>query len=69
MAKLKDLKVTVGLSKKGIAKLNADLRRTKANFRRNFGEIQAMAIGAGKKPKHGFNCAISTYGCAICQSL
>ncbi len=43
MAKLKDLKVTIGLSKKGLIKLNADLRRTKSNFRRNFGEIAQMA--------------------------
>ena len=43
MAKLKDLKVTIGLSKKGLTKLNADLRRTKSNFRRNFGEIAQMA--------------------------
>ena len=43
MAKLKDLKVTIGLSKRGLTKLNADLRRTKSNFRRNFGEIAQMA--------------------------
>ena len=59
MAKLKDLKVTVGLSKKGIAKLNADLRRTKANFRRNFGEIQAMAIGAGKNLSMGLTAPLA----------
>ena len=46
MAKLKDLKVTIGLSKKGLTKLNADLRRTKSNFRRNFGEIASMAKNA-----------------------
>ena len=39
MAKLKDLKVTIGLSKRGLTKLNSDLRRTKSNFSRNFGEI------------------------------
>jgi tape measure domain-containing protein len=43
MARLKDLKVTIGLSKKGLTKLNADLRRVKGNFRRNFGEIAALA--------------------------
>jgi len=43
MAKLKDLKVTIGLSKKGLTKLNADLRRVKGNFHRNFGEISALA--------------------------
>ena len=43
MAKLKDLKVTIGLSKRGLSKLNADLRRTKGNFKRNFGEIAALA--------------------------
>ena len=47
MAKLKDLKVTIGLSKKGLTKLNADLRRTKSNFRRNFGEIAGIAKRAG----------------------
>lgn len=48
MAKLKDLKVTIGLSKKGLTKLNSDLRSTKANFRRNFGQIQAMAQNMGR---------------------
>lgn len=43
MAKLKDLKVTIGLSKRGLTKLNADLRRTKSNFKRNFGEIAGLA--------------------------
>ena len=47
MAKLKDLKVTIGLSKKGLTKLNSDLRRTKSNFRRNFGEISNLAKQAG----------------------
>jgi len=47
MAKLKDLKVTIGLSKRGLTKLNADLRRTKSNFRRNFGEISNLAKKAG----------------------
>lgn len=46
MAKLKDLKVTIGLSKKGLTKLNADLRRSKSNFKRNFGEIAGMAKNA-----------------------
>jgi tape measure domain-containing protein len=47
MAKLKDLKVTIGLSKRGLTKLNSDLRRTKSNFRRNFGEISNLAKKAG----------------------
>jgi len=47
MAKLKDLKVTIGLSKAGLTKLNSDLRRTKANFRRNFGEISDLANRVG----------------------
>jgi len=47
MAKLSDLKVVIGLSKKGLTKLNSDLRRTKANFRRNFGEINDLANRAG----------------------
>jgi hypothetical protein len=46
MARLKDLKVTIGLSKKGLSKLNADLRRTKSNFQRNFGEISKLAGNA-----------------------
>ena len=48
MAKLKDLKVVIGLSKSGLTKLNADLRRTKSNFRRNFGELAAIARRAGQ---------------------
>ena len=47
MAKLKDLKVTIGINKKGLTKLNSDLRRTKSNFRRNFGEISALADRVG----------------------
>ena len=46
MAKLSDLKVTIGLSKAGLTKLNADLRRVKGNFRRNFGEIAGMVKNA-----------------------
>jgi len=46
MAKLKDLKVTIGLSKKGLTKLNGDIRRMKGNFRRNFGEIAGMVKNA-----------------------
>ena len=48
MALLKDLKVTIGLSKRGLTKLNADLRRTKNNFKRNFGEIASIAKSAGR---------------------
>ena len=47
MALLKNLKLVIGLSKKGLTKLNADLRRTKSNFRRNFGEISNLAKQAG----------------------
>ena len=43
MAKLKDLKLTIGLSKAGLTKLNSDLRSAKANFNRNFGEISRLA--------------------------
>lgn len=46
MAKLKDLLFSIGLSKKGLTKLNGDLRRVKGNFRRNFGEIAGMAKNA-----------------------
>jgi len=48
MAKLKDLKVTIGLSKAGLTKLNSDLKATKRNFNRNFGEIGKMATNMGK---------------------
>ena len=47
MARLKDLKVTIGLSKRGLTKLNASIRRVKGNFRRNFGEIAGMASRLG----------------------
>ena len=47
MALLKNLKLVIGLSKKGLTKLNADLRRTKSTFRRNFGEISALADRLG----------------------
>jgi len=46
VAKLKDLKVTIGLEKKGLRKLNQDLRTTKHKFRANFGEIASMAKNA-----------------------
>jgi hypothetical protein len=42
---LKNLLVKVGVSTKG---LNADLRRTKNNFRRNFGEIQSLVKNTGR---------------------
>ena len=46
MALLKNLKLVIGLSKEGLTKLNADLRRTKSSFKRNFGEIAGMAKNA-----------------------
>ena len=46
MARLKDLKVSIGLNKKGLTKLNKDLRDVKGNFKRNFGEIAALASNA-----------------------
>ena len=58
MAKLKDLKVTIGLSKKGLTKLNSDLRRTKANFRRNFGEIQGMVRNTGRAMTAGITAPL-----------
>ena len=58
MAKLKDLKVTIGLSKKGLTKLNSDLRRTKANFRRNFGEIQGMVRSTGRAMTAGITAPL-----------
>ena len=59
MAKLKDLKVTIGLSKKGLTKLNADLRRTKSNFRRNFGDIQAAVRNAGRAMTAGLTAPLA----------
>ena len=47
MAKLKDLKVTIGLEKKGLRKLNQDLKTVKHKFRANFGEISNLAKRAG----------------------
>ena len=47
MARLKDLKVTIGLSKRGLSKLNGDIRRMKGNFKRNFGEIAGIARQVG----------------------
>lgn len=46
MAKLKDLKVTIGLEKKGLRKLNQDLKTVKHKFRANFGEIAGLAKNA-----------------------
>jgi len=43
MAKLKDLKVTIGLEKKGLRKLNADLNGMKRRFSADFGAIAGMA--------------------------
>jgi hypothetical protein len=48
MALLKDLKVNIGINTKSLTKLNGDLRRTKNTFRRNFGQIQAMAQNMGR---------------------
>ena len=59
MAKLKDLKVTIGLEKKGLTKLNADLRRTKSNFRRNFGDIQAAVKNAGRAMTAGLTAPLA----------
>ncbi len=59
MAKLKDLKVTIGLNKKGLTKLNADLRRTKSNFRRNFGAIQESVRNAGRAMTAGLTAPLA----------
>jgi hypothetical protein len=58
VAKLKDLKVVIGLSKKGLTKLNADLRRTKASFKRNFGEIQGMVRTTGRAMTAGLTAPL-----------
>lgn len=62
MAKLKDLKVTIGLDKKGLTKLNGDLRRVKGNFRRNFGAIQGMVSGLGRTMTAGITAPLAIMG-------
>ena len=68
MAKLKDLKVSIGLSSKGITKLNADLRRVKGNFRRNFGEIQGMVRGVGRGMTTALTLPLVGVGAAAVKS-
>jgi len=68
VAKLKDLKVTIGLSKKGLTKLNADLRRTKASFKRNFGEIQGMVKGVGRGMTTALTVPLVGIGAAAVKS-
>lgn len=68
MAKLKDLKVTIGLSKKGLTQLNSDLRRTKATFRRNFGEIQNMVRGVGRGMTTALTVPLVGIGAAAVKS-
>jgi len=68
MARLKDLKVTIGLSKKGLTKLNADLRRTQANFKRNFGEIQSMVSGVGRGMTAALTVPLVGIGAAAVKS-
>jgi len=59
MAKLKDLKVTIGLSREGMTKLNGDLRRVKGNFKRNFGEIQGMVTNLGRNMSLGITAPLA----------
>ena len=68
MAKLKDLKVTIGLSKAGLTKLNKDLRSVKGNFRRNFGEIQGMVQSAGRGLTMGLTAPLAGLGAAAVKS-
>lgn len=68
MAKLKDLLVVIGLSKAGMIKLNADLRRTKANFKRNFGEIQALTSNLGRSLTLGLSAPLAGIGAAAVKS-
>ena len=44
---MKDLLIPVGIDKRGLPKLNADIRRIKSSFRRNFGEIAGIAKQVG----------------------
>jgi len=62
MAKLKDLKVTIGLSKKGMGQLNKDLRQVKAKFRNKFGEVGAMAQNFGRNMTLGVTAPLAIMG-------
>jgi Tfp pilus assembly protein PilN len=61
-AKLKDLKVTIGLSKKGMGQLNKDLRQVKAKFRNRFGEVGAMAQNFGRNMTLGVTAPLAMMG-------
>jgi hypothetical protein len=69
MAKLKDLKVTIGLSKKGLSKLNADLRSTKANFKRNFGDISGMVQNVGRNLTVGLTAPLGIMAAASVKAF
>jgi len=69
MAKLKDLKVSIGLSPRGMTKLNADLRRVKGNFRRNFGEIQAMVSNVGRNMSLGITAPLALMGASAVKAF
>jgi hypothetical protein len=62
MAKLKDLKVSIGLSKKGMGQLNKDLRQVKAKFRNKFGEVGAMAQNFGRNMTLGVTAPLAMMG-------
>jgi hypothetical protein len=53
---LKNLLVKVGVSTKG---LNAELRRTKNTFRREFGEIQSMVSNTGRNMTMGLTAPLA----------
>jgi len=69
MAKLKDLLVTIGLSKKGLIKLNADLRSTKANFKRNFGDISGMVQNVGRNLTVGLTAPLGIMAAASVKAF
>ena len=69
MARLKDLKVTIGLSKKGLSKLNADLRSTKANFKRNFGDISGMVQNVGRNLTVGLTAPLGIMAAASVKAF
>ena len=68
MAKLKDLKVTIGLSKTGLTKLNKDLRGVKAKFRNKFGELGAMSANMGRNLTAGLTAPLVGLGAAAVKS-
>ena len=69
MAKLADLKVSIGLSKTGLTKLNSQLKTTRAKFQRNFGAIQGMAKAAGRSMTMAITMPLALMAAASLKSF